>query len=242
MKITVIHGSPRRQNTYETAQRCLEYIRQEHPLEVQEFFLPQDLPDFCRGCLLCVTKGEQYCPHHEGMQPIVDAICASDGVIFTSPVYVMSVSGAMKNFLDHGAYLFLNHRTRPELFAEKALVLSTAAGAGVRHTNSHLKRVLVYWGFNRVHTHGIVMRSAVWEDMPGKRRESVERRLKSSSLRFAADVGSKRMHRPYLLQRIMFSISKRLVKIYPEDNPDRRYWEDHGLTKRHWFVKSGQRP
>ncbi|MCF7941861.1 MAG: NAD(P)H-dependent oxidoreductase [Spirochaetia bacterium] len=238
MKLVIIHGSPRRKNTFHTVQRCISEISaaSDQELSLQEFFLPSAMKDFCRGCLKCITTGETACPHADQMQQIVEAMCDADGLILSSPVYVMSVSGCMKNFLDHGAYLFLNHRSRAEMFSKKALIVSTTAGAGLRRCLDTMDRVLRFWGVNRVYRIGIIMHAESWDDMPPVRRARLERKISRISAGFARDLASGKVHRPYLMQKIMFLVSKRMIRLFAEDSPDRIHWEEQGLMHKRWYI------
>ena len=132
MKITVINGSMRHGITW----HCLEIMKQElaeyGEVEVEEFFLPEDMPHFCQGCFSCFMKGEDTCPHAAAVQPLAQAILRADVVALTSPVYAMDVSGQMKALLDHLCYQWLSHRPHPLMFNKIGLILTTAAGSGLR--------------------------------------------------------------------------------------------------------------
>ena len=70
MKLTVIHGSPRRGNTYRAAQLFLEALKKRGQIEAREFFLPQDLPEFCRGCIACAAKKDALMFHTQSRSSI----------------------------------------------------------------------------------------------------------------------------------------------------------------------------
>jgi multimeric flavodoxin WrbA len=59
----------------------------------------------------------------------------SDGVIFVSPAYCQNVTALMKNFVDRFAYIF----HRPRFFNQKALIISTTCGAGLKETLNYLE-------------------------------------------------------------------------------------------------------
>jgi len=228
MKLTVIHGSPRKRgNTYHAAQIFLDALRKRGPIEVDEFFLPQDFPEFCLGCCSCVTRGEENCPHLQTAKPILDSMLASDALILTTPVYVMSASGGMKNFLDHYPFLFINHRPRPEFFHKKAFLISTAAGAGTKSAMKPIATCLKYWGINRVYQKGFRLFALNWEDMPPEKQENFARQLDWCAEKFWRAV-RKGDSAPYLFTRIFFLISRMLHKKGADIPLDRQYWEAHG--------------
>lgn len=227
MKLTVIHGSPRRGNTYRAAQLFLEALKKRGQIEAREFFLPQDLPEFCRGCIACVTRGEEGCPHVSYTKPILDSMLDSDALVLTTPVYVMSASGGMKNFLDHYPFLFINHRPRPEFFHKKAFLISTAAGAGTKSAMKPIATSLKYWGINRVYQKGFRIFALSWDEMPPKKRERYARQLDRRAEKFWRAV-RKGDSAPYFFTRFFFFISRMMHKNGADLPLDRQYWEAHG--------------
>jgi hypothetical protein len=49
MKITIVYGSARHGSTWNAEQLFKEEIGKKENCEATEFFLPKDLPEFCRG-------------------------------------------------------------------------------------------------------------------------------------------------------------------------------------------------
>lgn len=227
MKLTVIHGSPHRGNTYKAAQIFLDGVKKRGDVTVQEFFLPQDMPHFCCGCLNCVMKGEEKCPHAEAMRPITAAMLESDGLLFTTPVYVMSASGGMKAFLDHLAYWFMNHRPRPEMFRKQAFVITTAAGAGTKKAAQAIAVPLRYWGIRRVHRLGFRIMALGWDAIPDKRRQKYEQKLRTSGARFADSLRGK-LPPPTLFTRLFFGISRMMQKGNTYNEVEQEYWKKSG--------------
>ncbi|MCL2078061.1 MAG: flavodoxin family protein [Oscillospiraceae bacterium] len=234
MKITVFHGSPRKGNTYAATQNFKKEMEKSGNIEFTEFFLPQALPEFCRGCFLCFEKSEQSCPHTEYTMPILDAMLKADALIFTTPVYVLQTTGAVKAFLDHFGFIFIVHRARPEMFGKKAFVISTTAGAGTKAAMKTIVTNLKFWGVNRIHSLGIAMLAGNFETMNPKRRSKFEKKLKKSAERFYKEIISGKKRSPYLLTKFMFYFSRSMLKKETEaDTADSRYWKEQG-----WFEKS----
>ncbi|MCI1965624.1 MAG: flavodoxin family protein [Oscillospiraceae bacterium] len=227
MKLTVIHGSPRKGNTYHAAQLFLHSMKQCEATEVREFFLPNDLPEFCRGCCACVLHGEEHCPHFRYSKPILDSMLESDALIFTTPVYVMSASGGMKNFLDHFPFLFMVHRPRPEFFHKKVFIISTTVGAGLKSAMKPIARCLKYWGINKVYQTGFRMFALEWGDMPEKRQKKYACRLDRSAEKFWRAV-RKGDSTPYVFSRFFFFLCRVMYKRHTAASLDRQYWEAHG--------------
>ena len=88
------------------------------------------MPNFCRGCYQCFTDHTK-CPDFAYIKPIADAMREADLLIFTALVYVYHVPGQVKAFLDHFGYRWMPHQPGGDMFKKQALLISTAAGAGL---------------------------------------------------------------------------------------------------------------
>jgi len=237
MKITIINGSPRKGNTYAAAQILKNEMTACGDIEFTEFFLPQDLPEFCKGCFLCLEKSEQLCPHSMYTLPIVENLLAADALIFTTPVYVMQTPGAVKAFFDHFSWLFIVHRAHPNMFWKKAFVLSTTAGAGTKEAMKTIITNLKFWGINKIYSSGFAMRAIDWETVIPKRRAKFERQLKKSARRFYMDIASGKKHSPYLFTRFMFYFRRNMLKKEAASDEsasaDLKHWQEQG-----WFNQN----
>ena len=239
MKIAVFYGSPRKGNTYSATQIFKSEIMACGEIKFVEYFLPNDLPEFCNGCYLCLSESEQLCPHSKHTLPILESLLDADGLIFTTPVYVMQTPGAVKAFFDHFSWMFIVHRARPQMFSKKAFVLSTTAGAGTKAAMKTIITNLKFWGINRIYSSGFAMRAIDWEAVSPKRREKFESKLKKSARHFFREIASGKKHPPYLLTRLMFYIRRGMLKKDLASQSDEsavadiKHWQEQG-----WFDKN----
>jgi len=143
-QILVVHGSMRKGTTYALAREIINHLTEKPDIDITEISVAElELP-FCRSCHTCFTKGEEFCPHYEKLERVTSALRECDGVIFSGTAYMWALNAAMKNFLDHFAYLF----HRPALFGKKGMVIATSAGAGEKNVVKYLQTVLGQWGIN----------------------------------------------------------------------------------------------
>jgi multimeric flavodoxin WrbA len=144
MKIVVIHGSMRKGNTYALTGEILSRLKAKPDVQIKEIDVAElELP-FCRSCHLCLNKGEEFCPHYAIIKAVRSALIESDGIILSGATYIRSLNAAMKNLLDHLAYMF----HRPVLFDKKGIVVATSAGMGEANVAEYLKDVLGQFGVN----------------------------------------------------------------------------------------------
>lgn len=229
MKIVVVHGSPRKGNTFKATELFKEKMLQKGEVEFIDFFLPKDLPEFCCGCMTCFLKGEEKCPHSKYTLPIMEQFISADALIFTTPVYALSLSGGMKAFLDHFAYAFIVHRARPEMFKMKAFILTSTVGAGSKAATKTIKTSLKFWGVNRIYTYGFATFGDEWNDMDKTKKIKIDRKVEKKAYRFYKEVVSKKKHRPYLFIRMMYIFNRILIKKYHDDSSlDKLYWIQKG--------------
>jgi multimeric flavodoxin WrbA len=101
MKILAINGSPRGRNgnTDRILQSFLQGAR-EAGAETETIYLKDLEIKPCLGCFTCWTKTPGVCIHKDDMAKTLPEIRRSDIVVYATPLYVFSVSGLMKNFMD----------------------------------------------------------------------------------------------------------------------------------------------
>jgi len=232
MKIVVVHGSPRKGNTYKATEQFKKEMEKQGDIEFVDFFLPKDMPEFCHGCMNCFSKGEESCPHATYTMPILEQMVSADGLIFTTPVYALSLSGCMKSFLDHYAYIFIVHRARSEMFHKKAFILSSTVGAGSKAAIKTISTSLKYWGVNRVYQYKFTTFGTEWDNMASDKKSKINREIMNEAKKFYKEVEAGKKHRPYLFIKFMFKMSRFILKKYTDDTSlDKQYW-----IKKGWYT------
>jgi len=141
MKLLAICGSPRKGNTYSS----LNSIKDSFPDIDYELLMLKDMDfEMCRGCYVCVMKGEDRCPIKDERDIIFDKIAEADGIIFASPVYSHMISAIMKNLIDRMGF----YAHRPKFFDKYAMSLVTCSGYGGQYAIEYLEKMLSVFGFN----------------------------------------------------------------------------------------------
>ena len=229
MKITVINGTPKKGITYKLKEVFLEQFR--NYAEITEFYLPDDGPGFCVGCIQCFGKGEKFCKDAEKVQKIEKAMLEADLLVFTSPSYVMHATGAMKTLLDHFGYRWMPHRPAKEMFGKRAVIITQALGAGETSTAKDIKDSLSWWGISSIRTcHIKLMSDVVWERIPEKKRDKMTRSVTSCAMKLARTDFSKPAH-TNLITKAKFYIVRSMQTGLGKDNPeytDFKYWKANG--------------
>ena len=176
MQVLAIIGSPRKGHSYSVAQQIERRLTQNPDVRFEYLFLSQLNLQTCRGCYVCQSRGEQYCPLKDERADLVHKMQQADGVIFVSPAYTGNVTGLMKNMMDRIAYT----AHRPAFLGKPAMLVATASS----FTGDTLKALawFGYTGFEIVSRLGL----PVW---PSPRRgwqggKAVDRKLAKAVRRF----------------------------------------------------------
>lgn len=101
MRILAINGSPRGEhgNTDRILQPFLAGAR-EAGAETETVYLKDKRIEHCRGCFNCWTKTPGVCIHRDDMPELLDKIRLKDVLVYATPLYLFTVSGLMKDFMD----------------------------------------------------------------------------------------------------------------------------------------------
>lgn len=232
MKITVIYGQNHKGSTYHIAHDMALKLKG----EIKEFFLPKDFSSFCLGCTQCFMKNENKCPHFEALKPITDALDEADVIILASPVYVYHATGAMKALLDHYGYRWMVHRPEAKMFKKQAIVVSTAAGAGMKSTNKDMADSLFFWGVPKIYKLGVAVRATNYEGIPENRKNKINKKINKISKKVIKKNGKVK---PGFKTKAFFSLM-RMIQKNGWNEVDVNYWKEHGWNRKNRPWRNNQ--
>ncbi len=150
MKILARMGSPKGKGSgYRIVKIIEDRMKAIGDMEFEYLFLKDANLKPCTGCYTCIAKGEDNCPLKDDRAAIEQKVLAVDGVILSSPMYVLNVSWLMKNFIDRFAYA--NHR--PRFHRQKVLTVVNMGGDSPKAALAMLRNAL--GGSRVVHELGI---------------------------------------------------------------------------------------
>ena len=154
MKVLTIIGTPHKGNTRAIVDLFLKEFDDKNNT-FEEIILPTDFNNICYGCANCILKGEDKCPHYNGVNNIIKKMEEADLLIFATPIFVGSCSSALKALLDHLAYMWLVHRPKESMFNKVGLIITSAGGSSVKKTVKLIKSNLFYWGVPQIFNYGV---------------------------------------------------------------------------------------
>ncbi|MBO6094125.1 MAG: flavodoxin family protein [Oscillospiraceae bacterium] len=121
MKILILNGSPRKQNTAAMVD-AFKAGAAEASNEVCVLHVGKMKIGGCLGCEYCHGKGEGQCVQKDDMGQVIDAYKWADMVVFASPIYYSAMSAQL-----HAAIQRVYCIGKPAA-TKAALLLSTATG------------------------------------------------------------------------------------------------------------------
>lgn len=220
MRIVLIHGQNHKGSTYHIGKMLAEQFTGN---EVQEFFLPRDLEHFCLGCYSCI-EDEEKCPFYAEKNRIMCAVERADLLIFTTPTYCMRASAPMKSFIDLTFTYWMSHKPRACMFSKKAVVISTAAGAGAKSAVKDITNTLFYWGIPYVKGYGISVQAMNWFQVTDKKRDKI-----NSDMQKLARKISKQKLRVGIKTKFMFYIMRMMQRNnMGSGEAEKTYWNEQG--------------
>ena len=174
----------------------------------------------CRGCYVCVLKGEDKCPLKDDRDMTLQEIAEADGVVFATPVYVNHISGLMKHFFDRLGYI----AHRPQYYDKYAMVMAICAGFGAKEANDYMEGVLSVFGFNVVSS----LELKVMTKTEREREHNLDLTKKALNTLISGILeGRKSKPSPTLTQAIYFNIFKYISELNKEQGKaDYEFYRD----------------
>ena len=232
VNITIIYPHKRKtkSSTYGIAQMVLDRLLSGGTLH--EFYLPQDMPHVCAGCYACMNGREDKCGGHEYMQKLIAAIDDSELIIFCAPTYVYHIPGQVKTLLDHFAYRWLVHRPDLSLMCKQVLIITTAAGGGMKSTVRDLRDSMNYWGVGRTHVITQAVWGYDWSSMPENFMHKIKQKVEKTVSAIQKNAGNVTPCAKVKGLFYMYRLFHKKRKMNPVDD---EYWYQKGyVTEKPW--------
>ena len=101
MKILVLNGSPKRDNsdTMHVTRAFLDGMCEAAPQEVKTVHVIDKHIEYCTGCFSCMHNGGA-CIHDDDMRDILNEMLASDLLLFSFPLYCYGMPAPLKALMD----------------------------------------------------------------------------------------------------------------------------------------------
>jgi multimeric flavodoxin WrbA len=223
MKITAFVGSARKKSTYRAAEQFLKILHSIGNLEYEIVSLSEYHLMICRGCKLCMDKGEEFCPLEDDRDILLEKMRSSDGIVFASPNYSFQVSGYMKVFLDRLGFFF----HRPYFFGKTFTNIVSQGVYGAKSILKYLNFIGKGMGFNTVKGCSFT----ALEPIKVRDQKKIDLVIKKQSDRFLKQLKKPQFPKPGLFELMIFRITRTRMKYMLDD-----LYRDHNyFMEKGWF-------
>lgn len=226
-KVTAFIGSQTKRHTYQAVQEFEKNLKQYGEIDFEYVTLSDYRLEFCRGCLQCFDKGEEYCTLRDDRDVLLGKMEQSDGVILATPNYAWHVSARMKNFLDRTA--FINHRPR---FFNKAFTAIVTQGIG---RGDDILKFLYFTGESLGFHVSKGCCVTTREPMNEVQKKEYSRKIKQAADRFYEEL-LRPAPPPSLFRLMIFRMSLPLVKSAGEEYRDYHYYKEKGWFEAEYYY------
>ena len=221
-KIIMVDGSARRKNTYSLLKQIENILSAaSYEIEIINLF-DYNLQD-CIGCEKCVRQDE--CCLQDDIHVLIDKLKTADGLVFSSPVYMCSITSRFKTFADR-----LNRWVhKPDLAGIPLMFVSTTASSGMKQTKS----------FYQSYSAALGVRSSDFISRVGKEMANpVKKPELANFMRLLKE--DKKDYPPKINEIIMFNVGKILAS--KSTGADHKYWEEKGWFKERYYFPCKMNP
>ncbi|MBN1496313.1 MAG: flavodoxin family protein [Spirochaetes bacterium] len=230
MKVIAFIGSNRKKYTYVASERFLKNLQSLGNIDCEIIVLSDYNLQICKGCRVCLDKGEEFCPLKDDRDLLIDKIINSDGVLFATPNYSFHVSGIMKVFLDRFGYLF----HRPRMFSKTFTSIVAQGLYGGKVIIKYFNFIGEALGFNVVK--GIVMTTV--EPMSDKRQLAINKDIDNLSRKFYKQLVNKEYPKASLKGLMAFRMGRSSIKTMLDEKwRDYQFYKDKGWFESNYYYK-----
>ncbi len=227
-KVTAFIGSARKKNTYKAVAQFVSNLQALGEVEAEIVMLGNYNLGICRGCQVCVNKGEAFCPLKDDRDVLFDKIATSDGVIFATPNYSWDLSGMMKVFLDR--FGFAIHR--PRFFGKTfTSIVTQAMGRGDKIVE-YFDYTAFTLGFNVLK--GVTITG--FDPKTEKQEQKMDRDLTRQSQKFYNMLVKPAFPAPGWVELLAFRMGRTMIKRTSPDWVDHLYYADKGWFESDYFY------
>lgn len=230
-KVIAIIGSPRKGRTLEAVDIFEKRLKELGNVGFEYVFLKDLNLEECRGCGLCLEKGEEFCPIKDDRAEIFAKMMEADGVIFATPVYSLQVTAQLKKLLDRLAYVF----HRPCFFHKSFMPVVTQGIYGMESVLKYLDEVGRLWGFKVCPGLGL---TTFWEKPSGADLKKINDEAEKAAKRFYGSLTMVSDPVPSLKEVMMFYSVRAFHSIAAGFPRDHQYYKEQGWFNSDYYYET----
>lgn len=231
-KIIVLIGSPRKKETYSIVRQFEDKLKKSIKLSFEYLLLKEYNIKQCKGCFICLYKGEEFCPLKDDRDLIIDKLKNSDGLIIATPNYSLQVTALLKNFLDRIAFVF----HMPCFFNKIFTSIVTQGAYGGKDIVIYLNYVGMMTGFNTVKV--IYLTTLDEKEKTNEDVRIIEKKLEKFKRVFQKKILDDHHKNPSFFQLAIFRMVRSMyIHDINKDKIDYHYFKDNGWFESDYYYR-----
>jgi multimeric flavodoxin WrbA len=228
-RVIAFVGSARKRHTFNAALQFLSSLQSFGDIEYEIISLSDCNLETCRGCKLCLDRGEEFCQFNDDRDLLIEKMMTSDGVVFATPNYSFQVSAIMKKFLDRLGFVF----HRPCFFGKVFTYIVVEGIYGGKKIVEYLDFIGNRLGFNVVKGSCLTSLEPITDEVQRK-NDGI---LAAQSRRFYNRLLQQPYPVPSLFKLMIFRMSRTSISLMLDDTyRDYTYYRDKGWFESDYFY------
>ena len=233
-RVLVIEAGLKPSWTKKTADMITEHLLASGVFECDRVTLREEQIAACKGCALCLERGEGMCKHHDDAAgTVLEKMLRADGIITVTPNYSLQVPGLLKTLYDRLAFVF----HRPRLFGKVSLAVVVQGVYGGKKIVGYIDELMSFWGCSIVK--GAVVSGALYPN--SKLADTVRHKnndiITSATNKFIHTIMSYRERKPSFFRLAIFRMTRSSMKYSQEAlDADKKYYSDMGWMESKYYT------
>lgn len=233
-RILIIEAGIKPGWTKKTTDMITERLLAAGEFECDRVTLRDEPIEMCKGCALCLDRGEQDCKYRDdAAQAILEKILWADGIITVTPNYSLQVPGLLKILYDRLAFVF----HRPRLFGKVSMAMVVQGVYGGKKIVKYIDDLMSFWGCSPVKgavvSGGLYPKSKLAQSVLKKNNAMISQAMG----RFMMAVLNYKESKPTLFRLAIFRMTRSSMKYSDEALPaDKKYYSDMGWFESNYYT------
>lgn len=233
-KILIIDAGLKSGWTKKTADAVTDKLTASGSFECERINLRDEQVSPCKGCALCLERGEAACRSFEdSADKILSKMLWADGIVTVTPNYSLQVPAILKNVYDRLAYVF----HRPRLFGKYSLGIVVQGVYGGKKIVKYIDELMSFWGCSTIKgaviSGGLYPNSSLSETAV-KRNEAA---IVDATDRLIKAVQQNKIKQPSFFRLALFRMTRSSMQSSPEAlAADKEYFLNNGWFESRYFT------
>ena len=233
-KILIIDAGLKPGWTKKTADAVAERLTTSGVCQYDRVNLREEKVSPCRGCALCLERGEQTCRYFDdSAKAILDKMLWADAIVTICPNYALQVPAILKNVYDRLAFVF----HRPRLFGKFSLGIVVQGVYGGGKIVKYIDELMSFWGCSKVK--GAVISGGLYPNskLPATVATKNNQVISAATDRLINAVQQTKPRQPSFFRLALFRMTRSSLHYSPETlAADRKYFTDKGWFDSHYYT------